>query len=394
MKLIYVLPAYDPDVPGHLYHIYELLNELGRRCPRLELALVIERGQTPPPIPGVTKVRVLQFERRAALHLLRMAWCIARLRMQGFRRIYTHYSHYGGIAGGLIMRLTGGKSFYWNCGMMGEYQTRIRWSMASWTRFLSHDLPTLGSFKLTQQLVTGTKTVSKHYESVFKIPAEKILIIPNWVNSRRFAPANADQRVDTENKLGLNSARPRLLFVHRLATRKGHDRIAGIVHQLARMGMRASCVVIGDGDGADEVRRSAVELGVEDLIDIRGAVPNHLVADYFRTADLFIMPSREEGFPRVLLESMASGVPFVACGVGGVLDIVTPNQARYSVLNGEYSAEQFAAFAHRILTDSPLRSTLVQDGLDHFVSFTLPAVAQRFCQVVAGQIFEREYVNA
>ncbi|MER3486106.1 MAG: glycosyl transferase, partial [Chloroflexota bacterium] len=73
-------------------------------------------------------------------------------------------------------------------------------------------------------------------------------------------------------------------------------------------------------------------------------------------ADVFMMPSLEEGFPRVLLEAMATGVPFVAVDVGGVRDILSPHQQRCVVPARDCDA--FATRLVELLNDPQERAAL------------------------------------
>jgi len=68
-----------------------------------------------------------------------------------------------------------------------------------------------------------------------------------------------------------------------------------------------------------------------DNIKLVGSIPQRDTPKYFAAADIFLMPSEEEGFPHVLLESMAAGVPFVASDVGGVRDMV-PESVQHFVV--------------------------------------------------------------
>ena len=67
-------------------------------------------------------------------------------------------------------------------------------------------------------------------------------------------------------------------------------------------------------------------------------MPNRDVARLYAAADVFLMPSEEEGFPRVLLEAMVHRLPFVATDVGGVRDVVPASCAASVVADGDMAA--------------------------------------------------------
>lgn len=81
-------------------------------------------------------------------------------------------------------------------------------------------------------------------------------------------------------------------------------------------------VLVGDGPLHDRMVGKADDSSVADRIEFTGQVPHEEVTDYYAEADAFILPSRKENYPIVLLEAMASGLPVVAPRVGGIPKIV------------------------------------------------------------------------
>jgi len=84
----------------------------------------------------------------------------------------------------------------------------------------------------------------------------------------------------------------------------------------------------GDGPLRGELAKRARRAGVAQRIVFAGTVPHGALPDWFRAADVTVLPSRSEGVPNVLLESIACGTPFVASDVGGVAEIADPRADR------------------------------------------------------------------
>ena len=80
---------------------------------------------------------------------------------------------------------------------------------------------------------------------------------------------------------------------------------------------------------------SIIQRNLGERIKLLGAVPNRDILKYFIAADVFLMPSREEGFPRVLIEAMAAGLPYVASDIGGVREISPPQAQEFIVKSGD-----------------------------------------------------------
>jgi glycosyltransferase involved in cell wall biosynthesis len=134
-------------------------------------------------------------------------------------------------------------------------------------------------------------------------PRARYRVVPNPVDTALFHPG--------ERSAG---SELRLLNVAALAEKKRH---ADLLDAVARLGGRVRLDIVGDGELAGELAARAGE-GVHLL----GARPPAEVAELMRAADLFVLPSRFENLPVVLLEAQASGLPVVATAVGGVPEIV------------------------------------------------------------------------
>jgi glycosyltransferase involved in cell wall biosynthesis len=114
-----------------------------------------------------------------------------------------------------------------------------------------------------------------------------------------------------------------MLFVHTFNECRGTDLLPLIAKNIQDKKLNVIIVAIGrPGDYSDKLTQKIKENNLQDcLLDV-GEVANKDIAKYYQLADLFLMPSRGEGFPRVLLESMACGCPTLSFEVGGVANIL------------------------------------------------------------------------
>jgi len=112
-------------------------------------------------------------------------------------------------------------------------------------------------------------------------------------------------------------------WVGRLSHEKGPDVFLDALWHLRHIPIFA-CVV-GDGSDRAALKRRAARLGLSDLVEWNGTVPG--AGRFFAAFDCFVLSSRTEGTPIVLFEAMAAGVPIVAADVGGVPDIIGPQEA-------------------------------------------------------------------
>lgn len=256
-------------------------------------------------------------------------------------------------------------------------QFRRPWSINPQALFrkISNELPLWLTLKLVNSLVTGSNTVARHYAEYYPIKANRIEIVPNWVDLSRFNPQLFDCKVIREQYKIPISANV-VLFVHRIAKRKGSDRIVSIAKQVIQTCADTIFLVAGSGPDEQSLKLQVKESGLEEHIRLVGSVANTLVPALFAAADVFIMPSREEGFPRVLIESMAMGVPFVAVRVGGVEDITTPLQKLFLV--DPFDTKQFSAKVTNILRDKTQVISLCQEGIRQVQQYSLETAVENF----------------
>ncbi|MEX2661921.1 MAG: glycosyltransferase [Vicinamibacterales bacterium] len=112
----------------------------------------------------------------------------------------------------------------------------------------------------------------------------------------------------------------RVITVANLRPEKSHETLIAAAAQLAGVCPDLRYQIVGDGSRRQELEALARARGVSGIVEFLGHrddVPALLAA-----ADVFVLPSRSEAFPNGAIEAMAAGLPVVACGVGGLLDLI------------------------------------------------------------------------
>jgi glycosyltransferase involved in cell wall biosynthesis len=131
----------------------------------------------------------------------------------------------------------------------------------------------------------------------------------------------------------------------------------------------------GLGPLADDVQARAAELGVADRIALLGYLPFPELLPHYRDAHAFVHVSFTEGVPQVLNEALACGLPVVGTDVGGVGEALDGGRAGLLVPPADRDALVEAVL--RLADDSPLRTRLVERGLERARDRTLEAQAAR-----------------
>ena len=182
-----------------------------------------------------------------------------------------------------------------------------------------------------------------------KLDPGRLHVMRNGVDADRFSPQpNAQMRTE----LGLTGT-PMVLTVGNLHEHKGQRLVVEAFALLRATHPQARLVVVGDGPDAAWLRARAAALGLTDHISFAGQVPNAELARWYSAADVLVLASSREGWPNVLLESMACGTAVVATAVGGIPEVVQNLQVGRLVT--ERSASAFAAALSALLASAPDR---------------------------------------
>ena len=140
----------------------------------------------------------------------------------------------------------------------------------------------------------------------------------------------------------------RILCVGRLVPEKGQLILLRAVARLREQGVSAHLVLVGDGPDANRLRRSIDALGLQEHIEMLGALSRERVAELHRQADVFCLPSFAEGVPVVLMEAMSVERPVVATAIAGIPELVHDGVSGAVVPPGrpEPIVEALARLAH------------------------------------------------
>jgi len=119
----------------------------------------------------------------------------------------------------------------------------------------------------------------------------------------------------------------RLLFAGTLETLyKGPDTLLRAVARCRNNGDTLTLRIVGDGRERPRLMRLASSLGLGEAVTFVGQLPpGEAIRQEMDAADLVVLPSRQEGLPRVIIEAMARAVPCVASSVGGIPELLGPD---------------------------------------------------------------------
>lgn len=182
-----------------------------------------------------------------------------------------------------------------------------------------------------------------------KYPIE---IIPNGVDTNIYVPADCLSTGDVEH----NNKTVTILFVSRLIERKGLQFIIPEFRKisekvLAKTGKEIKLLIVGDGPYREALERLAKDNNSIEFIEFAGHQGKDTILSYYQRGDLFILPSKREGMPNVVLEAMACGLPI----------LMTPCEGSKELIDGNgyvITTEDFSYYIEKLSINSELRFQL------------------------------------
>ncbi len=193
----------------------------------------------------------------------------------------------------------------------------------------------------------------------------KLVYIPNGVDNREFRPDLPAAAVD-EALTALGIKPPYILFTGAIQPRKNVD---GLVRAFLRLAsdLPHTLVLAGPiGWKGEEVLALIEKEHGGGRIKHLGFVPAAYLPALYKAADLYVFPSRGEGFGLTVLEAMASGVPVVASSVSAMPEVA----GEAALLAHPDDSEGLAAAMCRALEDAALRQTMIDVGLRRAQEFS------------------------
>ncbi len=162
----------------------------------------------------------------------------------------------------------------------------------------------------------------------YDVEPGKVAIVPPGYDDSRFFPVSAATRQAIKRKIGVDG--PLVLALGRIAANKGYDLLLQamptVIERLPdtrlMLAIGSTIPTPGEARQVEELRHLAAEYGIADQVLFHDYVPDELLADTYRAADVFALSSRYEPFGMTAIEAMACGTPAVITTQGGLWEMV------------------------------------------------------------------------
>ncbi|MBU4380828.1 glycosyltransferase family 4 protein [Candidatus Parcubacteria bacterium] len=246
----------------------------------------------------------------------------------------------------------------------GEFQTRLKQvhSLRNLIRLIIKDLPMLVGgyledyrlFKLGDKIVCVSGVVKGRVEKEFPKFQDKLVVIDNGVDIEKFKCRMTNVKLRSNDKKEM-----RLLTVGRVVKEKGLEVLFESLESLKELGS-LRLTIVGGGSDLEYFKSLAKTLALP--VDFVGEVTNEETVKYYQQADVFVLPTlRQEGFPMVLAEAMASGLPIIASRVGGIPSAIVSGEN--GILVTPASQEGLSNAIRQLAENPKLQETLSENAL-------------------------------
>lgn len=160
------------------------------------------------------------------------------------------------------------------------------------------------------------------------IDPDRVTVIPNGVDPRRFQPAEPDPVL--RDRLGL-TGRTVFGYVSNLGNREGVEYLVRAIAELRGRGLQVAGLVVGDGPERANLDALVEELGLQGWVVLTGPVPHHEVAAMYALIDVFVIPRRDERAARLVTplkpyEAMALGKPLLVADLPALVEVAAPGE--------------------------------------------------------------------
>lgn len=278
------------------------------------------------------------------LHELRSAWALYKLFKKERPDILHVNSSKAGGEGAFAARLAGiPRIIFTSHGLAIDEDRNIFSRILIW-------LSTWATFLLCHHVIVISQDT---YQRAQKFPfcKNKISLVYNSIQPVPLLP-----RADAQKKLNLEISANTLVIgsIGELIFNKRYDTLISALGLLKGQGKKFQAVLISAGEDQKKLKKQSQDLGLGDDLRFAGYVPN--AASYLSALDIFVLPSKKEGLPYVLLEAGSAELAVVASRIPGNTDIITNKETGLLFEVGK--AEELADQLERLLDDTTLRKKL------------------------------------
>src|SRR6266581_3239893 len=224
-------------------------------------------------------------------------------------------------------------------------------------------------------IVTETDYAARFLRERFPQRADSVHRIYNGLDLAEFERAN------------FSSTPPLIIAVGRLIAKKGFAELIRACVLLTERGKLFRCEIIGEGPLENELQAQIAQLNLQNRFVLSGAKPQREVRQHLAAASVFVLPSvldpegGMDNLPTVIMEAMATGLPVVSTGIGGIPEMVIDNETGFLVSPGDATA--LADAIDKLISDAVLAQKMGRVGYERAQKlFSIERNVRELCTLI------------
>jgi len=231
-----------------------------------------------------------------------------------------------------------------------------------------------------------------HFEKKALRRATKIINVSNWTKQKSDSLIGPNSKTtyipngiafEKYSSIKLKDIKhPSIFFAGRLVKLKNVDLLIKSLSIIKGINPNIHLYVAGDGPQYEKLRLLSVELNVDKNITFLNFISEDEMLEMYASADIFVLPSKFENCPMVLLEAIASGIPVVASNVGGIPQIL--DNGKYGLLAEPESPEDFAQKIITLIKNPGLRDELSIKGKQRAKEYSWDEIAAKTIELYSS----------
>lgn len=328
-KFIYVLNNYSVNSTEHFFHVLNLLEEIANNG--VEIILIIEKSDGKPSIKS-PNIKVICLKNTGFRRLVELYNLIGKFQKDNYLKLFVRISNWAAVVAIVKSFFSKLEVYYWHSGTVFEFDDKEPLSFSKFKWYFKTRLPFNFIKRNVTYFVTGPESMRDYYVGKVGVKKEKIKILYNDIDVSRFSILEDKAKEIIKKELNINTEKKVILFVHNFSpVRNTKLYVANFLKKFYATSdlHNYEFYFIGGGKEREVIEEQVIAMNLKDKVFFLGSLPNNKVHKYYQVADIFINPTAAEGFPRVLIEAMACGLPIVTTNAGGIIDILGTKQLEY-----------------------------------------------------------------
>ena len=368
MKILITTPIFPPEIGGPATYSYGVAKRLIKKGHEIKIVTLFD--QTPKKIDGIKIFKVkanynlfttLIRQSRLFFTILHAAKDVDLIYLQGPVVV--------GLATTIVAKILGKPVVI---KFVGDIAWETAFNRKKTSKFLDEflEFPEGGGyikfilqiqrfvFKNADMIITPSNYLKKILTTFYYIDSEKIKVIYNSIDLRAYDKTVGKKFDDLDGY-------PVITTIARLVPWKCVNEIIEAVPKVIKKYPTTKLLIVGDGPEKENLEKSSVELGISNHVRFTGNVGRGKVIELLKKSDIFILNSRYEGLPHVVIEAMACKIPVIATNISGTKEVVVNEKTGMLIEAG--NIEDLVKKIFFLLENEDIRKKLVEEAYKKIV---------------------------